>query len=52
MYYLHKCVQKSLMCKNTVAANNLQPQKAAVLLRLALTRTSAFDELVRIFATY
>ena len=44
--------QKSLMCKNTVAANNLQPQKAAVLLRLALTRTSAFDELVRIFATY
>ena len=44
--------QKSLICKNTVAANNLQPQKAAVLLRLALTITKDHDELVRIFSTY
>ncbi|MBO4288644.1 MAG: asparaginase [Lachnospiraceae bacterium] len=44
--------QKSLMCPNTVAANNLQPQKAAVLLRLALTITKDHDELVRIFSTY
>ena len=44
--------QKSLICRNTVAANNLQPQKAAVLLRLALTITKDHDELVRIFSTY
>lgn len=44
--------QKSLLCPTTVAANNLQPQKAAVLLRLALTKTKDHDELVRIFATY
>ena len=44
--------QKSLMCSNTVAANNLQPQKAAVLLRLALTVTKDHDELIRIFSTY
>lgn len=44
--------QKSLMCPSTIAANTLQPQKAAVLLRLALTITKDHDELVRIFSTY
>ena len=44
--------QRSLLCPTTVAANNLQPQKAAVLLRLALTKTKDHGELVRIFETY
>ena len=44
--------QKSLMSDTTIAANTLQPQKAAVLLRLALTITKDHDELVRIFSTY
>ena len=35
-----------------VAADNLNPQKARVLLMLALTRTSDRGELERIFATY
>ncbi|MGL4791982.1 MAG: asparaginase, partial [Anaerotignaceae bacterium] len=41
--------QNSVLCKNTVAANNLLPQKAAILLRLALTKTNKFKELVHIF---
>ncbi len=36
----------------SVAADNLPPQKAAVLLRLALTKTKERDELIRIFRTY
>ncbi len=35
-----------------IAAGNLPPQKAAMLLRLALTKTSDRDELLRIFRTY
>lgn len=42
----------NLLCKGTVAANNLQPQKAAILLRLALTKTKDYKELLRIFSTY
>ena len=30
-------IDENLLCENTVAANNLSPQKAAILLRLALT---------------
>ncbi len=44
--------QGNLLCKETVAANNLQPQKAAILLRLALTKTTDYNELFRIFSTY
>lgn len=44
--------QDSVLCKHTVAANNLSPHKAAVLLRLALTKTSEFNELLRIFSMY
>jgi L-asparaginase len=36
----------------TVAADNLDPQKAAVLLALALTRTTDAAELQRIFDEY
>lgn len=44
--------QNSVLSANSVAANNLQPQKAKILLQLALTKTSDHDELLRIFATY
>ena len=35
-----------------LAADNLNPQKARLLLALALTRTSDAAEIARIFATY
>ena len=35
-----------------VAADNLSPQKAAVLLSLALTRTADPDEIQRLFEEY
>ncbi|MBR3842040.1 MAG: asparaginase [Christensenellaceae bacterium] len=44
--------QDSVLCKNTVAANNLSPQKAAVLLRLALLKTRDHAELTEIFSKY
>lgn len=44
--------QDSVLCPNTVAANNLSPQKAAILLRLALTRGTNRAELIRIFDEY
>ena len=44
--------QNAVLCKNTIAANNLSPQKAAILLRLALTKTSDFNKLVKIFSKY
>lgn len=45
--------QDSVLCENTVAANDLSPQKAAVLLRLALYNGTASDtDLIRIFGTY
>ena len=44
--------QSSLLCENTIAANNLPPQKAAVLLRLALTRYSDKENLVKLFSSY
>ena len=45
-------LQETMVCPNAVAAGSLQPAKAAVLLRLALTRTRDTKELIRIFATY
>ncbi len=43
-------LQETMVCPNAVAAGTLQPAKAAVLLRLALTRTRDTEELIRIFA--
>lgn len=45
-------LQETMVCPNAVAAGTLQPTKAAVLLRLALTRTRDTKELVRIFGIY
>lgn len=45
-------LQETMVCPNAVAAGTLQPAKAAVLLRLALTRTRDTEELIRIFDTY
>lgn len=45
-------LQEIMVCSNAVAAGTLQPAKAAVLLRLALTRTRDTEELIRIFDTY
>lgn len=45
-------LQETMVCPNAVAAGTLQPAKAAVLLRLALTRTRDTKELVRIFGIY
>lgn len=43
----------NLLCENTVAANNLSPQKAAVLLRLALTEgTMSLEQLEELFLQY
>lgn len=38
--------------EKTVAANNLSPQKAVVLLRLALLDSPDHDALIRIFSEY
>ena len=43
----------SLLCKNTVSAGDLSPQKAAILLRLALTQgCSDRKQLKRMFSEY
>ncbi len=42
----------NLLCGNTVAANNLSPQKAAILLRLALTGDVSQEYLERLFLQY
>lgn len=42
----------NLLCKNTVAANNLSPQKAAVLLQLALTGEVSRERLEKLFLQY
>ena len=45
--------QDSVLCDNTVAANDLSPQKAAILLRLAImNKTTSKEELIRLFDTY
>ncbi len=42
----------NLLCQNTVAANNLSPQKAAILLRLALTGEASQERLEELFLRY
>ena len=42
----------NLLCKNTVAANNLSPQKAAILLRLALTGDVSQERLEELYQQY
>ncbi len=42
----------NLLCKNTIAADNLSPQKASVLLRLALTVTKNTEEIAEMFMRY
>ena len=42
----------NLLCSNTVAANNLSPQKAAILLQLALTGNVRQENLERLFLQY
>ena len=42
----------NLLCGNTVAANNLSPQKAAILLRLALTGDASQENLEKLFLQY
>ena len=42
----------NLLCKNTVAANTLPPQKAAILLRLALTGETSQEQLEVLFEQY
>ena len=45
--------QDAVLCKNTVAANDLSPQKAAILLMLALlNKTASQADLLRIFSEY
>lgn len=44
--------QDAVLCKNSVAANNLSPQKAAILLKLSLEKTNDQNELIRIFGEY
>ena len=44
--------QDAVLCPNTIAANNLSPQKAAVLLRLALTKTTDRDAIMEMFSKY
>lgn len=42
----------SILCSNGIASNNLSPQKSALLLRLALTKTNDRKEIERIFNEY
>ena len=44
--------KESLLCDNTYSANNLSPQKAAILLRLALTGEVSEEHLEEIFSEY
>lgn len=44
--------KENLLCKNTVAANNLSPQKAAILLRLALACGISREKLEELFLQY
>ena len=45
-------IRENLLCEGTVAADNLSPQKAAVLLRLALTQTTDIDIIQQMFNEY
>ena len=45
-------IPSNLLCDNTIAADNLSPQKAAILLRLALLKTSDTDAIQRMYFEY
>ena len=45
-------LKDNLRCKNTIAANTLSPQKAAILLRLALTGEVSQEKLEEVFLRY
>lgn len=45
-------LKDNLLCKNTIAANTLSPQKAAILLRLALIEGISHEELEEMFLQY
>ncbi len=45
-------IPENLLCPNTIAADNLPPQKAAILLRLALTKTTDRDRIREMFSVY
>ena len=45
-------LQEAMCLPDALAAGDLNPAKAAVLLRLALTKSSDTKELIRIFSTY
>ena len=45
-------LNNNLLCKNTIAADNLNPQKAVVLLRLALTQTEDTEKIRKMFTKY
>lgn len=45
-------ISSNLLCKNVIAADNLSPQKAAVLLRLALTKTKNIEAIRKMFSIY
>ena len=42
----------NLLCSNTIAADNLSPQKAAILLRLALTVDADKEQIEKMFKDY
>lgn len=44
--------QSAVLCANTIAADNLPPQKAAILLRLAIASGAQHDEIQRMFSLY
>ena len=44
--------QDIVLCKNTIAANHLSPQKAAVLLRVALAQRADREQIKAMFARY
>ena len=44
--------RKAIDDRGFIAADNLNPQKARILLMLALTRTQDRDEIIRMFADY
>ena len=45
-------LRENLLCESTIASDSLSPQKAAILLRLALTRPAGREELQQMFFTY
>lgn len=44
--------KENLLCPGTVAADNLSPQKAAILLRLALAQKADTQQMERMFLEY